>query len=728
MLPKYRFYINAEGENQRLANPIWKDDLAVEWKLESQEWFYRSELSGSLDFERGDYDYIMAKAFGTMFYVEIQISDNGTGWASYWKGKFTLTDCKVNKSSGIITVKPQADDKYAKILAGMDKEFDLIKLAPEINRIRLNRRPALQVFDGASETITTIFGNLSFETDVTLPSDGVQTFIRDNCHFQVLDNIIELQFYDVVSPFTPYFAEPFSGEITGDGSILTNATDQYFIEYYDALFREGLAIYSRSQPGVMRWKYEQDKSDEGAAIFPSDLHFEPQTTGDPSLDAHCYDHSLYSRVICNKATANGGDTYKIPTDDIVDYNRNYTRCYPYDANDMLVRTDRKSNDPTEWGFDESTGKYYLPPNDTDMFIPVGRNMWGNYSVWLEKTNDYIAIENDATYEFTLNDAYPLHSCIQVLLNEIDPTIHFSNTAAYSDFLYSGADALQGRNNGLWLTPKSNITNGEYQTPAQKAPVTLKDILSMLKNTYRCYWFLGTVNNQTALRIEHVQYFLNGGSYVGSPAVGIDLTTMANKRNGKKWAFDAETYEYEKVEMPERYQFGWMDENVTEFFKGQPIVMVSNFVEQGKVEEINVANFTSDIDIMQLNPSGISQDGFALINALPDGNDLYVPIVTFPYGGYSYRAQNAYLSFHMLQWAYWPYNMPSKHIQIEGDDLSPAGVTVSRNKKQTVNIPLGISDPNMMQLVKTNLGSGQIQQTSIRLTSRMAKTQLRYDTE
>ena len=726
MLPKYRFYINAAGEAQRLSNPIWKDDLAVEWKMESQQMFYRSELSGNLDFLRGDYDYIMAKTFGTVFYVEIQISDNGASWSSYWKGKFTITDCKVSVSNKTISVKPKVDDKYTKILDGLDKEFDLIKLAPEINRIRLNRRPAMQIFDGASETITTVFGNLSFETDVTIPSDGVQTFIRDHCHFEVLDNIIELQFYDVVSPFTPYFAEPFSGEITGDGSILTNTTDQYFIEYYDALFREGLAIYSRSQPGVIRWKYEQDKSDEGAAIFPSDLHFEPQTTGDPSLDAHCYDHSLYSRVICNKASANGGDTYKIPSDDIVDYNRNYTRCYPYDASDLLFSSSRKSVDPTEWGLDDN-GQYYLPPNDTDLFIPVGRNMWGTNSVWLKKTNDYLAIEEDATYPFYLNDSYPLHSCIQVLLNEIDPTIHFSNTSAYSDFLYSGSDALQGRNNGLWLTPKSNITNGEYQTPAQKAPITLQDIFSMLKNTYRCYWFLGTVNNQTALRIEHVQYFMNGGTYTPPlvPTAAINLTTMTNRRNGKKWDYDTDTYEFEKLEMPERYQFAWMDENVTDFFKGQPIVMVSDFVELGKVEEVNVANFTSDVDIMQLNPSAISQDGFALLNALPSGTDLYVPIVTFPYGGYSYRAQNAYLSFHMLQFAYWPYNMPAKHIRIEGDNVT---AKVSRNKKQTVNIPLGISDPDMYGLVLTSLGYGQIQQMSIRLTSRMAKTQLRYDTE
>ena len=58
----------------------------------------------------------------------------------------------------------------------------------------------------------------------------------------------------------------------------------------------------------------------------------------------------------------------------------------------------------------------------------------------------------------------------------------------------------------------------------------------------------------------------------------------------------------------------------------------------------------------------------------------------------------------------------------------AAYSVQKNKKQTVNIPVGNDDPNVQQLIKTGIGNGQIQQMSIRLTSRTAKTQFRYDTE
>lgn len=734
MLPVYRFKLNGGNDAQRIVFPQWKDDLALEWKMESQQMFHRSELSGNLDFLREDYTYIMSKSFGTVFHLEIEISDGGVSYSSYWKGKFTLTDCKVNVDDSIVTVKPQTEDVYTNILAGLDKEYDLIKLAPEIDKIRLSKRPALQIFDSASETITCVCGNLSFEQDTSLPTENLTNFLREHCHFEMLDSQVQIQMTDYPPGQQAQFAAPFIGTISGDGSTLTNG-GAYFIKYRQtdvvAGYIRQLQIISYAQPDDVKWQYE-DTVAYADYDFPSDIEFVAQHALDPDLHGDCTDHGLYSRVICNVEEAGPTDTYEIPTDDIVTYNRNYRRCYAYDASSMIYTSQRFSTDPTEWGKDDD-GFYYLPPDDTYLYIPIGKNLWGANSVWLRKTNDYINIDSVATYQFTLNDAYPLYSCLQVLLNQIDASIKFEPLSAFSTFLYSGNDPLQGRNNALWLTPKSNITNGEYQTPAQKAPVTLKDIFDMLKNVYKCYWFIERKSvggiMTTCLRIEHVQFFLNGGAYNASPSVGINLNTMTNKRNGKPWAFGTGVYEYEKIEMPERYQFAWMDE-VTDVFKGQPIIVVSEFVEQGRVEEITVANFTSDLDYMMLNPSAVSPDGFALINAYPDMDGFYyVPIITFYVGNWSYRTQNPYLSFHMLQWAYWRYNMPARQLNIEGEvNTASQALSVSRNKKQTVNIPLGLADPNLLALVATSIGNGQIQQMSIRLTSRMAKTQLRYDTE
>lgn len=102
------------------------------------------------------------------------------------------------------------------------------------------------------------------------------------------------------------------------------------------------------------------------------------------------------------------------------------------------------------------------------------------------------------------------------------------------------------------------------------------------------------------------------------------------------------------------------------------------------------------------------------------------MVSQTYNGTSYILQNGYLSFFMLQDPYWRYDMPASSIKING--VLTGIYSIQKNKKQTVNIPVGNDDPNVQQLIKTGIGNGQIQQMSIRLTSRTAKTQLRYDTE
>lgn len=735
MRPLYKFflYVGDMTETPTEVHPVWKDDLSLEYTMETGQWFHRSQLSGTVDLILDDFDLVMDEDFGTLFYLDIRISDNGAVWSNYWRGKFTLTDCKVDVDHKRLTVKAETVDIYTDILAGMEREFDLIKLTPVIERIQLQKRPCLQIYDTASNTVSCIFSNLSFEQEASVPDTDIGIFLLDRCHFEHIRTEAQLHFTDIPWPFEEAFTPDFNGNITGDGSVLTNSVDTYFIRYFEESYGElwvnGFEIISRAQPDDVKWRFVQSQVG-GYPDLPASIEFQAQHAPDPNLTATLLKHGIYSRIVCNTPTVGGVDTFKLENDDILPYNRNYKRVVPWDAGQYIVTTDDRSEEPTKYGVDDD-GYYYVAPGADEDYIPVGQNLWGERSIWYQKNNSYQALEADGTELFWLNDAFPLWSCIDVILKEIAPEIKFSNTSDFSMFLYSGADPIQLRDNRLYLTPKSNITNGQYQTPAQKAPVTLKQIFDMLSSTYRCYWFIeykeidGVM--QYCLRIEHVKFFLNGGSYSAVPGVAVDLTASQNVRNGKAWDYCTNSYEYEKQDMPERYQFEWMDD-VTEFFKGQPIEVVSHFVEEGKVEEINVANFTSDLDYMMLNPGTVNPDGFALMNVADNLEGLYVPIITFYVGLFSYRAQNAYLSFHMLQWAYWPFNMPSKHIRIEGDDLPTSAVMVQKGKKQTVSVPLGIADPDMRKVIRTGLGNGMIYQMSIRLTSRMAKTQLRYDTE
>lgn len=371
------------------------------------------------------------------------------------------------------------------------------------------------------------------------------------------------------------------------------------------------------------------------------------------------------------------------------------------------------------------GLYYAEPTHAadEWYRPIAQSSWVNgTSYWFNYVTVFQYLETQGMASYLLRNAYPLWSCISVLLSATGSSVTFDGTAAYSEFLYANSNPISGDAVKLFVTPKSNILAGDYTVPAQKAMTTLGQFLDMLRNVYQLYWFIDSSNR---LRIEHISWFKNGGSYSGSPTVGIDLTELLEKRNATAWAYGVNEYTYEKEEMPQRYQFEWMDDERIPF-KGEAIEILSPAVSEGKVESVSVGSFSSDIDYMLLNPSVFSQDGFALIGATGSGNSWAVPFLSYVQQGITTTLQNGYLAYVHLQPYYWVYDLPAKYAKINGTVYSLT--YVSRRKTQKVTIPLGAGDPDFLKLVKTNIGNGEIRAVSIPLSSRVAQVTLNYDTE
>ena len=80
----------------------------------------------------------------------------------------------------------------------------------------------------------------------------------------------------------------------------------------------------------------------------------------------------------------------------------------------------------------------------------------------------------------------------------------------------------------------------------------------------------------------------------------------------------------------------------------------------------------------------------------------------------------------LQPTYWLRDMPAKRLIVNGTERQAQGI--QRRKSQTITFPVGDNDPDVMELIKTNIGNGEIQKISINLSSRTAKATLKYDTE
>lgn len=712
------------------VRPVYKDDLAKEYELETNQRFYRAKLSGKITFVRDDYDYINRQPFDNEFLYCIEKSDDGgRTWFQYFQGKFMKTDCTFTDYDRKVVVQPDVIDDYNDVLAGLEKEYNLITLAPTIQRITINKRPLIQIYVPGDSVVSCFLGGTNWEQDANATTD--QNTLIQTYHFALCNILKEIQ---VTANGTPSdIAGLYTGRMAKDpstdafsGNLFPANNNLYYIHIAQQKFGNlpvGLAtvkIRRRSDDAVL-FEYVKETTSPFETL---EFDFVPadgsSATGTMHADMKSY--NIYARYLCDVERINDLNTYPLPADDIVDDNRNYRHAIGYNV-DVAFISNKFSDTPTEWGLADS-GKYFAPPYSIQRqtFYPIARSTWRYASLWFGFYMMDWRFEEKARKEYTLRDTFLVSSCISVLLNQIAPGITHEATAEYSQFLYGGNNPISGLNFRLLVSQKTNIINGEYQQPAQKAPTTLQQFTNMLRDCFKCYWFI----EDGKFKIEHVQYFRNGGSYSNEVVLSHDLTKELNSRNGKPWAFNTSEYSFDKVDLPERYQFKWMDD-VTAAFEGLPIQVISKYVTPGKIEDVNVSNFTSDIDMMLLNPGNMSSDGFALFAAVPptSGSQWTLPFTRQTVNEVEYFLQNGYLAFINLQSTYWLYDLPASRVSINGSETGAYGI--ERKKKQTLVFPAN-DDPNPMQLIKTYIGNGQVDKLSVNLCSRNIKATLKYDTE
>lgn len=737
--------------------PIYKD-LKVKFKKESGEAFFRPELEGTVKFISSDFDCFMARPFDQINTLSVICTDKDKKQTEFYV-KFTRAKCDIDLDNKIMETRLEVLDDYNDIIAALDKEYDLLTLGPASEAVTLYKRPVLQCYIPGEKIITSYINGVSWESECEPVTDtnklksnyGFSSFksIPGNYVWQtssiedtVINNSSQL-FYDEGSQFT--------GTLISEDRLLKFTIPDYAPAYSD---KEFYTRETTNSPWV-RAEYVDTLYDianftkrykkPGANIYYIVRYYNPR--------------NFVFRILCdNKADAkikgeDSGSTFNgvlVKNNDSFGNSMNYRYAIAIDPDSFRLAPffwARCSEKEGRFGQRQPQQFYRYPllPSvaGLDSILPVSKSTWGDFSIWLNYDRDTVAalIDDKHRLEVKIRDAFTLGSCIKALLRGAGiEGIAFEETEEYSQFFYGPG---YFNNLKLFMTQKTNATKAGYDNPAQKMPLTLKKLFEMLKKCFKVYWYI----KDGKLKLEHITYFTNGESYYGTPEP-VDFVKGKEPKTRKPWAFGKNKYSFNFEELPERIQFGWGDD-CSEPFEGRPIEVLSNYVKEGQIEEVNVDGFAADIDMMICTPGNFSNDGIAML-ATNQNNTVLYKSVTLKYTDYddglssedgkwtveeTYNIQNGFLSFAVLVPSYYGGDLPGSRVKIndteyyyEDIDGSRIQPNVKRVKLQKLKCPVALQSFNPYALFKTELGTGQLNEMTYDTSSEVAEIQILHDTE
>jgi hypothetical protein len=727
--PKYKFYISKNNGDKVEVRPHYKE-LNKKYAKESGQEFFRISLDGKINLFGSDYEIISQSSIeDQLIFIVDKYNNTSKKWVEYYRGEFSKTDCKFDHDKKKCELKTTAVDGYTEVMNKYENTYDLIKLAPEISKINLHKRSLMQVYIGGANSISNFFGGIYWEDDVNEAIDDYDTLVN-KYYFSYIKAGNEFYVRGAgISDVNGVYAGTNGYWSCWNGYTCYMGTDTPMTKAYIYIKRnsDGAVLYQ----SVKQWMFTN-----AGNCYIGHENIEMVNVSNPSdkftIESPFLYH-IYRRLLCDVDTISDSEgvknTYNLPSDDFVTDNRNYKKCIGLTGG-LFFCTSRTVTEPTKYGLNDY-GEYF-----TNEFIPasagigrplpISKNSWANASLWYVYDSYYEHFEERLRKQYTLKDSYSIGAAIKAILKKIDPNITHEPTSEYSQFLYGSSNPLGMERFYVYITQKTNILKGDYDRPAQKAEASLEELMKMLRDCFRCYWYI----EDNKFKIEHIYFFMNGGSYSGKSNYQLDFTKLTDQFNKKLSSYFQSEIEYDKSDLNQRYEFAWMDD-VTDLFGGNTIDVKSNYIQKDKTEEINIGQFSSDVDYMLFNPSNFSEDGFALLCPVKNGSTLELPIITV--NGlvdenkdiYTAVAQNWYASWIYLQ-NFYLWDMPA--YSIESNVLNYLYARdIKKCMKHTIEFPTE-EDLDELELIKTAFGNGKIDEISISLDTRMAKVNLLYRPE
>lgn len=736
------------------CSPVYSK-LLKEREKEADQQYMTSKLNGKVSFFNDDYDFINP-LLNKYIYILENIA-TGKQDVAY----FTMPDCEIDTLTKKATVNLQTKDIYSLIKAKWTTRYNILEALPKTTSIKSTKMPVVQLYILGSSTAISFVGNNFIETEVSEKKTSLEDVTAFG--FWTAGILWEIEIRDCP-------IQEANGLYVGDagaGLLYLSTNKSYFIQpsssdygpFYLAKMEEGAAtrlyksthaIYQMTVDGRQYWQYgnasfNMTEVNSGATVAFSGL---------PPIYYH-----VTARVLADRKY-NDLPLRPVPPQDFVNTGWNYKACINYAPRPSSASTfiniyisGKSLDEPTPYGKNDF-GNYFIydldrGPTTSKPIAPVGKDMWANSSIWAQPNDIYESdILGSSSTEYEIKDCISISEALKAVIKKTGLPISHEATSEYSAFLYALAwpgniGTLQEGRFSVYISQITNLLKTNYSQAAQKAEISLKELLDELAILFKCYWF---IDSQNRLRIEHISYFLQGGTYdEAARVIGADLTTSQDKFNLKQFAYDQQKISFDSSSFASSYKFMWPS-MAFEQFNIEKLAFYDSYLTDSEAKEITSNIFASDISAMTLQPEKFSNDGFALLlcSTLAIGGPR-LPIKTFKVKKQSNVENLEYLVTTLNGLASWNnliyfhmWSMPGSRINPQGligrcsnNDTTivdyPTEVkSVERIVKQenVVFIPTGDIATN--SLIKTNIGEGSIEKLSTDIDTNLTTATLKYE--
>ena len=635
---KYRFILSYKSTDSdevvtRQVSPLYGDDPNTAIERVNDEWYYTRNLGGKFTFVREDYSWIMAREFDGTYTMTVECSTDGSSWQEYFVGTFSRASLTIDEDNQNAVLDGLSEGTYNVIENAKDTEYDLRKVIPdtEAKEVQGEIWPALALVDYRQSSITKsdIYCNgasvgggydskhpeSGFKTDERVVSDNAWRYVAmcGEGYIKMKDASSEgnCQFGGVIGYMNEVSTNPNYNKTCVGGTMQCNNGYVCYLDFRMLPYGPGgvqytyihrLRIYNEN---TLVYTVESSSGKTDDIFSPQSIVFDyTEVASSPIAKVKIFLH--YIRATLLTVSSDGVE------ENVLNVGPYYKGMRAFEGSGLeVVVSSRTSEQSNGHRLIAGTDLYFAPP-EGDGWIPLAEDNWNYASLWYKITPSVANGLQDrslmGTWRWTR--CWTLGTVLRYLLDKISGgKVHFGEDEHYSQFLYAAVNPVAQGEQFEWLfCQKSDVMNPGGQS-STRCPARLNWFLEYMKNALNCYWWLEKRNDgDYDFRLEHVEYFRRGNSYVqGDGSNLIDITKIKPLRNfprngqaAKRLSDQTNKYSFDLQGMAERYTFSWQGEGGSDEFKGNPMLFKAGWIEAGSSEDKQVDNIFADLSWLTLN--------------------------------------------------------------------------------------------------------------------------------